>query len=151
MRGFHLKTLPFALVLVLLSVYAGRSEAEEKLPTGSSGSTTSLGRAETDQLAGLCVQVGGSLRLTKQLSGNPGLLLHRLDSDAFAVANSVFAVANGLFSISEVYLFQHSILVFRGLFISAFGSHPRISWRIASSRIPCSILPRLLCERPVGF
>ena len=84
MRGFHLKTLPFALVLVLLSVYAGRSEAEEKLPTGSSGSATSLGRAETDQLAGLCVQVGGSLRLTKQLSGNPGLLLHRLDSDAFA-------------------------------------------------------------------
>ena len=44
-----------------------------------------LTRDDTNQLTGLCVQIGGSLELTKKLAGNPQLLLHRLDADLHLV------------------------------------------------------------------
>ena len=42
---------------------------------------TKLTPDETKQWKGLCVQIGGSLQLTKQLAGNSQLVLHRLDAD----------------------------------------------------------------------
>ncbi len=40
-----------------------------------------LGLDDTSRFTGLCVQIGGSLELTRQMAGNSQLLLHRLDVD----------------------------------------------------------------------
>ena len=47
--------------------------------------TTNLARGETDQLAGLCIQFGGGVRLTKQLARNPRVVLHHISADSAAV------------------------------------------------------------------
>lgn len=84
MDAFHLKTVLLVHVFVLFLLPMGRSEAEEQLAADG----TAMVPAESDQWAGLCVQIGGSLRLTKQLSGNPQLLLHRMDTDAKAAGQA---------------------------------------------------------------
>ena len=74
-RPFILLTISFSFCIIL-------SHREHPALAAERGAGTArLTRVDTDQLTGLCVQIGGSLDLTRQLASNPQLLLHRLDVD----------------------------------------------------------------------
>ena len=72
MRHFTLRMRSFTCCLILLTSAPALSAAER---------TAKLTQDDTNRLTGLCLQIGGSLELTKQLAGNPQLLVHRLDAD----------------------------------------------------------------------
>ena len=73
---------PFILLPVLFVFCIILSNREPVVFAAERGAGTArLTRDDTNRLTGLCIQIGGSLELTRQLAGNPQLLLHRLDVD----------------------------------------------------------------------